>query len=94
VNAWENDNGLILEAEMPGATPESVEVAVEGSELTLKGTRPVHGEGKGQPFERRFDLPFDVDSGAVQAKFRNGMLTLALPKAASARRRQIAVQAA
>jgi HSP20 family protein len=95
VNVWESDEGLALEAELPGVDPKGVDVCVEGFELTLKGERP--GMSKDDPglrFERRFELPFAVDPAAVQARYRLGVLSLTLPKEPGARKRRIEVQAA
>lgn len=96
VNAWEGDKGLIIEAELPGVSPDDIDVSVEGGELVLRGKRtlPGHSAEDARVFERSFELPFDVDTQAVQAKYRNGILTLTLPKAAAAQRRKIAVHAA
>ncbi len=95
VNAWENDSGLVLEAELPGVDPAQIEVSVEGAELRLKGARPASagGEQAGDKFERSFELPFAVDPAAVKAVHRLGILTLTLPKAASAQKRTIAIEA-
>jgi HSP20 family protein len=95
VNAWESGTGLVLEAELPGVDPAWIEVSVEGAELTLrgKGTAATDDEPSHDAFERRFELPFSVDPAAVKAVFRQGILTLTLPKAASAQKRAIAIEA-
>lgn len=93
VNAWESANGLVLEAEVPGVEPAKLEVAVENMELTIKGARS-DANGEDRPFERRFELPYEVDREAVRASCRNGVLTVTLARAPSAARRIISVQAA
>ena len=93
VNAWERDDELLMEAMIPGLDPGKVEVCVEGHELTLRGEQPqTDAEGKKTRFERRFELPFAVDAAKVKARCRNGILTLALPKAAGARKQTIAIE--
>lgn len=96
VNAWEGDNGLMLEAELPGVDPQQVDVSVNRNELVIKGRRPVLGgeADEMREFERRFELPFEVDPESVQARSRHGILQLNLPKAPSAQKRRIAVEAA
>lgn len=96
VNAWESGAELVLEAELPGVDPAAIEVSVEGAELTLKGKGAAASDGAPahDAFERRFELPFAVDPAAVKAVHRQGILTLTLPKAASAQKRAIAIEAA
>jgi len=95
VNAWEGEQGLILEADLPGVDPADLEVNVENNELTLKGKRTTGAAGSSEvSFERQFALPFAVDPSEVVAKHRLGVLTLTLPKAASAQKRKIAIEAA
>lgn len=95
VNAWESGSELVLEAELPGVDPARIEVSVEGAELTLsvKGTEAKDDEPAHDAFERRFELPFAVDPAAVKAVQRQGILTLTLPKAASAQKHAIAIEA-
>ncbi len=93
VNAWEREDELIMEAMIPGIDSSQVEVSVEGSDLTLEGPHPAKdAEGREQRFERRFELPFTVDPAKVKAKFKDGILTVTLPKAETARRQTIAIE--
>ena len=92
INAWESDQTLVLEAELPGVEPGQVEVSIEGDVLTLQG-KPDQSDKRPQ-FGRQLKLPFAVEVDAVKAVFANGILTLTLPKAAAAQRRLIAVDAA
>jgi HSP20 family protein len=92
INAWESDQALMIEAELPGIEPGQVEVSIEGELLTLQGKAD---EAEKRPrFGRQLKLPFAVDVDAVKAAYANGILTLTLPKAAAAQRRLIAVHAA
>ena len=92
INAWESDQTLVLEAELPGVEPGQVEVSIEGDVLTLQG-KPDQSDKRPQ-FGRQLKLPFAVEVDSVKAAFANGILTLTLPKAAAAQRRLIAVDAA
>lgn len=101
INGWEEGESLVIEAEVPGLSLEQVNVTVQGDELTIKGERPAptsepnwlrrerwHGS-----FERTLTLPFPVDADHVEASLNGGILTIRLPKAASARARKVEVRA-
>jgi HSP20 family protein len=90
INAWVNEDGLIVSAELSGVDPEEIDISVVGDTLTLSGTR--NGEdlpdgaeyyrrerGHGE-FTRLLDLPFKVDVDGVEASFVNGILKLELPR--------------
>jgi len=72
-----------VELLIPGYGPEHVEVTVEGRRVTVKGQRK-EGEGDTSKvtaeFERRIELPFEIDADNTQAKLEYGVLRLALPK--------------
>ena len=75
-------------AEVPGVPQENLEIALQGSSLTLAGLRePLDGdyrvlskERADGHFQRTVELPRDIDANAVQAHLREGLLTLVLPK--------------
>src|ERR687896_2690474 len=79
---------LVIKAELPDMNREEIEVTVENSTLTLRGTKnpPVdvkddqfrRVERQYGPFSRSFTLPNTVDSGKVAAEYRNGVLTVKL----------------
>ena len=92
INAWESDQALVIEAELPGIEPSQVEVSIEGDVLTLQGK--VDDADKRPKFGRQLKLPFAVEVGAVKAASANGILTLTLPKATAAQRHLIAVNVA
>src|SRR5262245_12218742 len=93
---------IVIRAELPGVKPEDFQVTVEGRRLTLSGERKPEGpEGnyhrRERPFgkfSRVFQLPEDLDVDGAAAKLTNGVLTLRIPRAASAKARQITVAAA
>ena len=97
---WEEDNQLVLEAELPGLKLEDLEITVKGDELELAGQRELTVGEKTKvyrqeravgSFKRRLTLPFDVDSAKAEAVLEHGVLRLVLPKAESAKPRKIAV---
>lgn len=94
VNVWEGDASMVFDAELPGVDPKDVDVAVEGDELSLSGIVAMGGDKQNAPrFERRFELPFEVDADKVEAVYNRGVLRINLPKAENARRRRIAINA-
>jgi HSP20 family protein len=102
VNLWEDDQNLFAEAELPGLSMDDVEVFVVGNELTIRGERkaPQVEEGvayhrqerTGGRFNRVLPLPMQIDAEKVEATFRDGVLTIQMPKAEAAKPRKIRVQ--
>ena len=101
LNMWEADDALFADAELPGVSAENLDVQVVGDELTLKGRR-TFATPEGAQFHRReramgeftriVKLPFEVDADNVEATFKNGVLTLRMPKAPAALARKITVK--
>jgi len=100
MNAWETDDAIIVEAELPGFSIDDVEITMTGKDLTLSGTRSqTSPDGKvflrrerptGQ-FSRTLRLSADIDGSRVAASLENGVLTITLPKAEEAKPRKIQV---
>jgi HSP20 family protein len=87
VDVFTTDEALILQADIPGAKPEDVEIKVEGDTLTIRGEVPagesadyVLRERYAGKFARILRLNVPVDQAKVEASFANGILTLTLPK--------------
>jgi HSP20 family protein len=85
VDVFQNADGYLVVADLPGTKKEELEVRVEGRKLTFGG--PI-GDGK---FHREFQLPRDVNSEDIGADLDNGVLTLTLPKLEAARPRRIEI---
>jgi len=102
INVWEDNDAVVAEAEVPGLKLDDLEIYVVGDELTIKGKREPHNgddaiyhrreRGTGL-FTRVITLPVDVDADKVEASLANGVLTIRMPKAESARARKIKVKA-
>lgn len=103
VNLFESKEGYVLTAELPGVPPESVDVSIEGSTVTLSGERKIEyaaGEGtavhrrerQSGNFRRGFELPTEIDIDSAKATHKNGVLTLNLPKSPASKPRQITVE--
>src|SRR5881275_1760191 len=90
VDIYETENELVLKADLPDVKKEDIEVHVENQTLTLKGERrfekddSVRGHHRLEraygTFERSFTVPSSVDSEKVAAEYKNGVLTVRLPK--------------
>jgi len=99
VNIFETKDGFFLEAEMPGVNKEGLEITLEGNELTLLGHRTdgfagagmLYRESKPADFRRVFELDPAIDSGKINAKVEQGVLTLTLPKTEKVKPRKITV---
>jgi HSP20 family protein len=102
VNAFETKESFVYTAEVPGLAQENVSVTVEDGALVLRGERksdvPEGYEARLRErppvaFTRKLPLPDRVDSNAVTAEMKEGILTITVPKAKDALPRQIAVKA-
>ena len=102
VNIREQADGYHLEAELPSLSEQDFTVNVEHNLLTIasqqeqESEREEHGyvirERRNGAFKRSFALPQDVDAEQISARFRDGLLTVTVPKSAKAQRKQITVQ--
>jgi HSP20 family protein len=80
-------DGVTVRADVPGVDPAAITIAVDGRVLTVSGER----EGRGK-FTRTFHLADDLDTEAIDAQCRNGVLTLRVPKVPAAKPRQIEIK--
>ena len=104
VDIHEDENALVVTADVPGVKFEDIDVRLENGTLTLRGERKFESEKKGEKggwhrverhygtFERVFTLPDTVNAEAVKADYRDGTLIITLPKKEIAKPRQIKVQ--
>jgi HSP20 family protein len=101
VDILEKDGNIILRAELPGMTEKDIDLRIEGDTLTLKGERKMDNEDKKSnyhriesfygSFTRSFRLPDSVDLDKVNAEYKNGVLTITLPKKPEVKPREIPV---
>jgi len=99
VDITEAKDEFVLEADMPGVTKNSLEVLLEGSELTIVGRRPaattanqyIHRESSGATYRRSFVLDPMIDGARVTAQIDNGVLCVRLPKAEEVKPRKVKV---
>ncbi|HYK62528.1 MAG TPA: Hsp20/alpha crystallin family protein [Bryobacteraceae bacterium] len=102
VDISENENELVVKADVPDVKFEDIQVNLENDTLTLKGVRKFEkASDKGGyhriersygSFERSFTVPNTVDAEHVKADYKNGVLTVTLPKKETAKPRKINVE--
>jgi HSP20 family protein len=98
----EDENAFTLHVELPSVDPDEVEVSLEENVLTIAGERRFYDERETDGFRRiernfgRFHrsvrLPDRVDASKVDASYRDGLLTITVPKAEEAKPRRIQVR--
>jgi HSP20 family protein len=102
VNIYEQDNGVVLMAEVPGVAPEQLDLTVLGDTVTLKGQRLEEDLPNGERFYRRerpvgsftrtLTLPEPIDPNSVKAQYKNGVLTVRMEKAEQAKAKKITIK--
>ncbi len=87
VELSETDRALTVSAELPGMTDKDVQVEIANGVLTIRGEKKAEHHGEGRYFSERYygaferQIPLDdVQEDKVQASFKNGVLTVSLPK--------------
>lgn len=100
VDIFETDVAIWISADVPGVDENSLDVRLEGDQLSIEGRvaldeyaelTPVYGEYNIGDFERRFTLSDAIDSERIRARVHDGVLQVELPKVERARPRQIEV---
>ncbi|MBU0960001.1 MAG: Hsp20/alpha crystallin family protein [Proteobacteria bacterium] len=98
VDIYENEDELLLFADMPGVAKENISVTVDNGKLVISGVRNLHRPGtvtqeefSDVKFHRTFSVPQTIDVAKVNAEMKNGVLRLHLPKSEAAKPRQIKI---
>ncbi|MBU4261257.1 MAG: Hsp20/alpha crystallin family protein [Proteobacteria bacterium] len=101
VDIYEDNDEILLHAEMPGVAKEDITVNVDNGKLTITGIRKMTATGVANwaefgdvEYTRIFSVPQAIDVGKVNAELRDGVLRLHLPKSEAAKPRQIEIKAA
>jgi HSP20 family protein len=103
MNVSETSDELRITAELPGVSPDEVEITLDNDVLTVRGEKRFEKKDEREnfhfversygTFQRSLRLPFPVDAEQVHAAYDNGVLTIALPKSkAQERARRIQIQ--
>lgn len=105
VRFHENQNGLVLRAEVPGVHPENIDIQIKDDVLTLSVEKQpefsdidekskfksLRNERQQGQHSRSFQLPFRVDADQVKADYKLGVLTVQLPKSEVEKPKKITV---
>jgi len=101
VNTWKDDDKAVVEAEIPGVDPKDVDISVSGRTLTITGERKAeelkdeeryhYKERWHGSFQRSFELPYAIDQTKIEAAYKDGILTVTLPRAKADKPRKIEV---
>ena len=105
VDIFENENELVFKADLPDVSQDSIDVRVENQTLTIAGERNFEAAQNGAKgfhriernygrFVRSFAVPNTFDTETIAAGYKNGVLTVSLPKKEAAKPRQIKVEVA
>jgi len=101
VDIFETEGEIIVKAELPGMDRKDIALNLEKNVLTLKGERRFEKEAKEENyhriersyggFSRSFSIPATVDDDKIRADYKDGVLTIALPKKEQAKPKQIRI---
>jgi HSP20 family molecular chaperone IbpA len=101
VDIYENDDEILLHADMPGVLKEDISVNIDNGKLSLSGVRKLETTGAKNreefgdvEFRRNFSVPQTIDTEKVNAVLKDGVLRLHLIKSEAAKPKQIEIKAA
>ena len=99
VDIFETENELVVKADLPDVNEKDIDVRVENNMLTVRGERKFEEKTEKEnylrvertygTFSRSFSLPNTVNNEAIRADYKNGVLTVTLPKRAESRPKQV-----
>ena len=101
VDIFEDPHGIMVVAEMPGVSKERLNVQADRNTLTIEGTaaiemptgmEPVHADVKSTRYSRSFVLSGELETDAIDAKLKDGVLTIRIPKRREFRPRKVEVR--
>jgi len=102
VDVFEDAAGITLLADMPGVPKEQLELKIEGDSLLIEGgvqpltpdgLEPIYAEVRVPRYRRSFTLSRELDTARIEAKLKDGVLQLRIPKQAHAQPQRITVTA-
>ena len=101
VDIYETENELVVKADLPDVAEKDIDVRVENNLLTIRGERKfeksvsegnyLRVERSYGAFSRSFSLPNTVNAEAIHAEYKNGVLTVTMPKREESKPRQVKV---
>jgi HSP20 family protein len=102
LNITESEDNLCVKAELPGVDPKEIDISATADSITLRGERkvpPVSEEVNYHQREREFgtfrrviNLPIKINTDKINASYKNGILTVILPKAEEVKPKQITIK--
>ena len=96
VDIFEDTDGITLHADMPGVSKERLNVHVDGPTLLLEGevqfANGAQAEAGATRYRRSFALSRELETDRIEARVKNGVLTVRIPKRAENRPRKIEIQ--
>jgi HSP20 family protein len=101
VDIYENDEEILLKADMPGVEKKDISINIDNGKLSLGGVRKFETKGSAQweefgdvEYQRTFSVPQTINIEKIMAELKDGVLSLHLPKSEAAKPRQIEIKAA
>jgi len=100
INLTENRDTYFIRAEIPGIDPEDLDIQATGRNISITGERKMETDENAKyhrrerefgKFSRMFALPGDIDHERINANLKNGILTITIPKAETAKPKQIKI---
>ena len=101
VDIYETENDLVLKADLPEVAEKDIDIRVENNMLTIRGERKFEESVKEDnylrveraygSFSRSFSLPNTVDTESIKANYKDGVLTVELPKRAESKPKQVKI---
>lgn len=102
VDVYETDKDLVIEADVPGYSPKDIEVELNNRTLIVRGKQSQETDKKENQyfrkermyssFERRFNLPAEVDLDGIKSDLKNGKLSIKVPKSGSSNVKKIPIE--
>lgn len=102
VDVEETDNEFIVRAELPGMDKKNIKISLSEDAITISGERKRHKEEKSKTyhriemaygkFTRTIEFPCEVDPASAKAVYKNGILTITVPKSEKAKPKEIEIE--
>jgi HSP20 family protein len=102
VDIWEDKDGIVLCADMPGVSKDRLNLRIDGNNLLVEGqvqlelpenAEALYADVRSSLYRRSFSLSAELENGKIEASLKDGVLTVRIPKRAELRPRKIEVQA-
>ena len=101
VDIWEDKDGIILCADMPGVSKDRLNLRIDGNNLVVEGqvqfelpgnAEALYADVRSSLYRRSFSLGGELETGKIEARLKDGVLTVRIPKRSELRPRKIEVQ--